>query len=392
MSETDRGVMVRFACPNCARPMQARAEYAGRKTRCPGCQHQLAIPGPNAEAAAPAARPPAGKASLLVGAGLAVLLLALGGAFAAWKLWPRGGGATAVQYASEDHDDFDLLPATAQALAVARVADLWQRPATQKALADRQKSDRRDLAAELEAAFGLSPGEVERLSLVLLNADESLGYGVVRTRQPYDGPKVLARLTGAAEKTHQGVSYYAGAAADGRPAAVCFAGRRVLIAGEEPGVRRAIELLRAPAKIGPLAGPIDQARSGKHHAVFAASPASGGTEELRQTPAAFLADIKTATGTLDVAAKAVYDVRLEMPDEARAKQVSAEIAKARKLVPFMLLALPLEPEQSKGVLKLLTALKVNQKGAEVTLRGEADEETAVALLVLALSQGRPAQP
>src|SRR5689334_6938922 len=36
--------MVRFAC-TCGKQMQARAEYAGRPTQCPGCGAEVLIPG-----------------------------------------------------------------------------------------------------------------------------------------------------------------------------------------------------------------------------------------------------------------------------------------------------------------------------------------------------------
>src|SRR5262249_6928881 len=139
MSQSDPSAMVRFNCPKCDRQMQARAEYAGRTTRCPGCQHQLPIPAPGAAATAPAPRG-GGRGGLGAGVVIGALLLVLAGALAAWKFWPRGG-AGGPGYVREEVDDRDLLPATAQALATLRLAELWQRPAVQKALEDLRKSE-----------------------------------------------------------------------------------------------------------------------------------------------------------------------------------------------------------------------------------------------------------
>src|SRR5262249_19851484 len=128
------------------------------------------------------------------------------------------------------------------------------------------------------------------------------------------------------ERAHQGLSYYVGTTPGQQVAAVCFASPLVVIVGREPGVHRAMDLLSAPVPQGPLAGAIELAR-GKSQGAFGAHPAAGGTKRLRQHhQRAFLADVKTARGTLDLAEKSSLDVRLEMPDEARAKKLRSTIS------------------------------------------------------------------
>src|SRR5579883_2809052 len=42
--------MVRFSC-SCGKQMQAKAEYAGKSVRCPGCQSPVVVPGDEEPAA-----------------------------------------------------------------------------------------------------------------------------------------------------------------------------------------------------------------------------------------------------------------------------------------------------------------------------------------------------
>ncbi len=41
--------LIKFPCPECDKPMQAKAEFAGRKVKCPSCQSAVAIPNPEEE-------------------------------------------------------------------------------------------------------------------------------------------------------------------------------------------------------------------------------------------------------------------------------------------------------------------------------------------------------
>src|SRR5262245_3278273 len=115
MPPTDRDAMVRFSCPKCDRQMQARTEYTGRLTRCPGCQHQLAIPDlTTGDKATPLRLPSGGRRGPLAILAVVVLVAALGGALAAWRLWPRDKGGPTIRledYVMAEVDDLALLPA-----------------------------------------------------------------------------------------------------------------------------------------------------------------------------------------------------------------------------------------------------------------------------------------
>jgi hypothetical protein len=383
MPQTDGDRMVRFSCPKCGRQMQARAEYTGRTTRCPGCQHQLAIPDLTAASPAPAPRAASGpsRAPRAALVGLAVVAL-LAGAVAAWRLWPRGADSPGV-------DDLALLPANAQAVMTLRVAEVLDRPAGRKALAQLREKGRAERATELERALGLRLADVERASVVVIDNDDELGYGVVKTARPYNRAGVLERLRGATEHTHRGQSYFAGQAGAGPITAAAFPGPRVVVLGPERGVQRALEVLAAPVAEGPLAPAIQLAR-GAPLGVIGLNPSAGKVEGLRREPAlAFLADVKSGVGTLEGGEKWVLDLRLAMPDEEGAERLRAKADGSLGPAQFMIrLMKPRGGRQAKGLEladKLLGDLKISREGAEVRGRVETDEETAAALVALAMS-------
>jgi hypothetical protein len=295
----------RLAC-TCGKQLWIPDEHAGRNVKCPNCGTSLVAPsGPTATSAVVRAAPPAAgpsgrswKPLLLLAL---VLLLLLGGAALTWWLFfHEGGGPT------REGDDLALVPANAQGFVCIHLADLWQTPAARKALEEIRLSRlEEDPAAQMERETGLRPEEVERLSLVGVDAARQIGWAVVRTRQPYDRRKVLACLHDHHEHVHQGQSYHLGTNAQGRVAAVHFAGTHVLVAGIEEAVKRCLDVATTPTMKGPLEGTIALAASPAHTAVAGAIPRSGPLERFKQKPVLnSLANAELFALTLDVSAKA----------------------------------------------------------------------------------------
>ncbi len=184
----------RMLC-DCGNQLRVSAHHAGRLVQCPVCGKSCLV---TIETLTASPRSIGDEAVLPAGSSctalpsarrkwrlpLAALLLALAVGAATWWLLFREDGR------AKDGDDMLLIPGNAQGFVSIRLADLWKTPAMQKAL---RTAD--NLAARMEAETGLRPEEVERLSGVIVDMDDRVGWLVVRTVEPYDMKKVLARLT-----------------------------------------------------------------------------------------------------------------------------------------------------------------------------------------------------
>jgi hypothetical protein len=186
--------MVRFSC-TCGKVMQAKAEFAGRSTRCPACQSTLTIPETGEATAGPTgirADRPAGKPTADVDedadgdeapvrrpgrkgrksqrkspwlwVGLAAgLLLLIGGGIGAF-FWLRGGKVAG---------EFALVPDDAAMFVSARVGDLWNLDLTKRLLKEAPvPPGQGDLAAQAEQKLGIAPTDVERATMVFMNLDD----------------------------------------------------------------------------------------------------------------------------------------------------------------------------------------------------------------------------
>jgi hypothetical protein len=379
---------VRLAC-TCGKQLWIPDEHAGRHVKCPTCGTSLVAPSAAAAPSAGADRPlvagPPGrfwKPLLLVG----LMVLLLGGGALAWWLFFREGSPL------REGDDLAMIPANAQGFVCIHLADLWRTPAAVKALEEIRNRDREeDPGARMERETGLRPDEVERLWLVGVDADRRIGWLVVRTRQPYDRKKVLACLRDHHEHVHQGQSYHLGMNAEGRQAAVHFAGSHVLAAGSEEGVKRCLDVAIAPPVKGPLEPVIALAASPAHTAVAGAIPRGGPLEKFKGMALLnSLAEAELFTMALDVSDKTIVNATARMAGEDEAKQLARVVNAFAGMGPFgrgLLLSTFLGRELAPlapALNKLVEQMKITQKGKELVATVTVEDGSSVAKALLSL--------
>jgi hypothetical protein len=392
--------MIRFACTDCGQTCQARPEFAGRNTRCPGCDRVLTIPSGTAtvaEAAETSPRPspflrterplpqPQGRSRfqeedqeqdeddrprrrrsikkksrtwLWLGLAGAALVLA-GGGVALWLLL-RGSVSS----------DFDLVPRDAQAFATVRVADLLKSPLGKKVM-DKLHQEIAAPLQEWQNKAGLALTDIDRVTVVLVDAEKQIFWIIVQTSKPIDRDKSLREVGNPAEKTHQGKKYYVKG-----DMSLTFIHNRLLVLGSEQGIQRCLGLPRKP-KSGPLDDALRAASKGKvqfaaggHLPPELASQARASLERQEGAKVwvekfAPLFDIRTIYLTAAVGEDIDYELTLTFPDSAKAKKGEAALndglSMIRGLLPFGRMALQ---QQGMAAKEVDDALAQAQKGLE----------------------------
>ncbi len=233
---TPAGTMISFRC-TCGQTMQARAEFAGRKTKCPSCGEVVPIPGKAGTAdklttapkkAAPAPPPPEaddreddedeapvrarrkrrparGSALPWVLAAVGVLLL-VGGGVGAFFLFRNKSPDTklaAQQQSEQPVADLDLIPGNAVGFVMVRLADVLRLEQVQKQLAESLKDapPGSDPLTQVQQATGSSLSDIDRVTVVLQDTQQGLNgiWVLVSATKPFD----QARLTAAVFKGQQ---------------------------------------------------------------------------------------------------------------------------------------------------------------------------------------------
>ena len=273
--------MIHFNCP-CGKALQARAEFAGRTTRCTACNAPVRIPGgadkappPDRPTGPPAAartvprererpraegRPTVPKPSALawVLAGVAVLLLAGSGGSLAW--WILRGATPATT------QDLAYVPADVQGFVSVRVADLWKSEALQKAVQD---EDVQKLAEQTKKHFGLGPADVERLTFAISDLEKREFILVLLTTEAYQKDDLVRKIEKSAgvkleEATARDKTYYT---VPGHDTALYFPQVRVIVVLDPKSIDHFLEVTPRQ-KDGRLAPALKQVASGKHHLVI----------------------------------------------------------------------------------------------------------------------------
>jgi predicted RNA-binding Zn-ribbon protein involved in translation (DUF1610 family) len=275
---------IRFSC-SCGKQMQARAEFAGRATRCPACGETLTIPGPNAargeararirtdKPAAPQTAPPAdddwededdrparqgkgqgkkkGSALPLILVGLLVFLLLAGGGGAAaiWYFWSNAGPIKMPGLnlqANKKPTDLDFVNTEAPYVISVRVGDLWNNT-TVKNLVDKgmqQLPPGQDPLAEMEKKIGMNPSQIERVTMVVKNPEQQIGWASIATTVPYDRDKILSNLTGTREVPYAGKTYQVGNTG-GEDIALYFPADTLVVVADDKGMKKFLDDLAA---------------------------------------------------------------------------------------------------------------------------------------------------
>jgi len=254
--------MVRFACEGCGQSCQALPEHAGKNTRCAHCGTVLVIPG--GEHGTDSRRADALQAERPLAPLVARADLGAGGP-RRWRSLRKsrkrtwivlagavlllGGGLALFLLRSGPSGDFDLVPRDAQGFVTVRMAALLQTPLGRDVRATLGAQALAPLE-EVARDVGVEVHDVERVTVVLADADRDIFWVILKTVGPCDRNRVL-RAEGRqfAEAEHVGKRYYRTGLV-----ACYFAGARVLVFGSEAGVRRCLE---QPKK--PRSGPLDEA-------------------------------------------------------------------------------------------------------------------------------------
>jgi len=323
---------IQFQCTKCNKPMQAKAEYAGKAVRCPGCQTAVKIPKPEEEDVAEAEeveeaeevveRPrariqsekPRPKPSKRLArdddddddevaeaeeveeaedaeeayeeddeeyednrprkkkkarGGMGVgLWIGIG----VGALLLIGGGVFAAMFffgGGSGSGDLALIPADAQGFGSIRVGDIWKLPQVLEAVKAVPKAPGNDPIAEAEGVMGIGIGDIDRATFVVKDFKSETFWAIISTSKPYDRKKLSEKMElDATERKHEGKTYLMSKL--GKGSAVHFASdKQLVLASNESGMKEALELATGKKKGG--GGPLANAIStagGKTHLVI----------------------------------------------------------------------------------------------------------------------------
>jgi len=377
----------------CGKPLSIPDDHAGRCITCPSCgaEHQATLSEvkPSHAVDKELRHPTPGGKGRVLALMVVFFLLLLGGAGGARWFFFRAATPTPAPPPQEG-DDLALIPANAQGFVCMRLADLWKTPAAQKGLKDARQRDptATDAAEKMDREIGLRHEAVERLTIVGVDADRQLGWIIARTLTPYSREKVLSRLKDGREQVHRGQSYFVGTGPEGKVLAIHFVGSRVLVAGNEEGVRRCLDFVAEGTMTGPLEPVIALAR-GTHTAVVGIYPAGGPLETVKANPALKgLAGVKLVSATMDVSENATGEGTAKMSSEEEAKKIVKTIDENRRLIQLGLSLAKLEGNVKAKVAAILAKVvekaKLAQKGDEVTAKATIDEGSTIAELLMTL--------
>jgi hypothetical protein len=367
---------------SCGKELRIFAHHAGKPMRCPACGVLLTIPSaPAAEGGAAGAGAAAATGAGLTGrralwpwvAGAAVVLL-LGAGLAWWLLGGAGG---------PEPSDLDFVPPDAAGFVRGRVAAIWQVEDARKMIEQARKvKPSEDPVAWLENNTGLRPDDLDRLTAVFADPDKHEVWFAVRTVKPYDRDALLGRLRDVGKEHYEGTPYFAGETKDGKVLGVYFAGKHVLVAGPEPGLRRCLKFRAGPRGSGPLDEALRRA-AGDDHVVGAYNPTPEQRERLAgrvpklikpvYTP---LSEARFATFWLNFDDSSQAEAKLTFADKAKAQQGrkaaqgGVRLAKLGLALARFRLPAGTDEKALDRLDKALDALKIEQQETDVTVRAE----------------------
>jgi hypothetical protein len=337
---------ITFQC-SCGQAMAAKTEHAGMKTKCPSCTSVVTIPGGAGartqiatSPAPPVARvkgppplddngdyydedeaPPRpsvkkrkkGSALPWILAGVAALLLVGGGTLTAILLLRGGGGA-----------DFDMIPGNAQGFVVVRVADLLNSELGKKIMAEAGKGGQGMTPAQIEEKIGVKLDDIERLIVVVADANQQLGWGVATLSKPVNREKLSASFEAQAEKVQHAGKTLEVFSKGGDRMALCYLSDTMVVAGPEAGVKSAVEMLGGKRPSGSLDDAIKKAQD-KHTIFVAGTPPPGTMQPLAANIPPQVSglkpvlDLQTAALAFDMGSQWSLELNLHYPDDAKAK-------------------------------------------------------------------------
>jgi Protein of unknown function (DUF1559) len=426
-AETSTPAPIHFECA-CGKQLQVKAEHAGKKIRCPGCQELVAVPAAvdtkerdedkksriSTERAKKPARPPGEPArvddedepdalddrdeeddrpgkkskkktrsSLWLWVGLtAGILVLVGGGIGAWLMFGSSGPSA----------ELALVPADAQGFVSVRVGELWGSKFVQDIVKQLPPEAKEQLTA-VEKEFNMTAGDIDRVTVVVQDGEKEVIWIVFTATKPYDRKKLLDKLgAGAKEQTHQGKAYHVKG-----DTALHFVDDKTLVTGPEVGIKACLDHIASPKKDGPLAGPIKEAKGKPHIVAGFALPdklMQKARQEFQGNPmaAGFLPLLDVQSGTL---ALTMSDKELELelgiayPDSSKAATAKKTLDDLKKMAESLLAAGKMggNPDQARLLNQIEKAMKdltINQSGSSVrvAMKGEIPGGSAIAIGLL----------
>ena len=291
--------------------------------------------------------------------------------------------------------DLAQVPADAVAFVTVRLGELWNQEAA-RAPREQLVKEYPQALEEWRTFVGLPPGDVERLTAVLLDitgGGDEFPLLYVGTAQPFDRTKVLADVApDAKEEKRNGHTLYTGPKGN----AVHFISDRAYLVGSAQTVRELLE--RSAAREAPLAGALKRA-AGKHAVVAAVNPApvvQRVGDNLPPQGEAFRPLFKTQLATLvvDLDGGVRGDLRLDFAREKDAREARDALQTGLNLARTGLAQTVKEAtREGAGLTKLADLLRqaetdlkdvaVRQDGARLEVAGQVKTALAPAAVALA---------
>jgi len=368
----------------CGNQLRVPEAHAGRRVQCPRCGAAQVVP-ERQPAAAPAPRPaghPGPRQRLWLLLLLVPLVLAL--AAAGWWFLHKDRRAAL-------DEDLSLIPADAPAFISIRLREILATPLGQEVLFGPPRVGRPgwfDFTTRVERATGLDPEEIERVSVVSVDLERRIGWGVLKTAEPYDAEKVRSVMRRTREASYQGKKYFTGNDWEEDPVALHFVSPTVLVISNEEGVKGCIAHSRSSSRGAKGAlSPVLALCDGSRHLVAGLNLTAAAREQIeRNADLAGLTDLRLVQLTGQVNTEAVFEARAQTASEERAKKAHGTVQTGITAASFYLFGLSLkggdQGKLAKLGTKLLGRLKVEQEGSDLTASLTADAATVSAALEL----------
>lgn len=305
-----------------------------------------------------------------------------------------------LPHPSQAAPDLRLVPADALGFVSVRVADLWNSDPV-KQVRSQLPPDMLQPVKEFEKNVGLSPADVERITVVLLAPPNEIETPLVMvvTAKPYDAAKLRSVIAPDAKEQKEGdLAYYS---LKGEKGVAHFASDRLFMFGPLKDVQRVTKLRDTPPKLtGYLNGALTRAAQ-PHILVAAIDP----TPLLRmaptdQMPEDFrpLLDMKFATVVIDLGKDLETSLQLHFADNDQAGKAEKSVTQGLAMAKGLVANAPGigDDESLKAVHKKMVAsmntIAVKQEGpsVEISWKEGGISTTMTALLVPAMAKVREA--
>jgi hypothetical protein len=314
---------------------------------------------------------------IIIGIVAAVLLL-LGGGVALLFLIRPGGGASA--------ELTQFIPGDGEGVVSFRASHLWRTPGFKDGflMGARMQPGAPDPVAKLQESTGLTPEEIDRVTVVLKTSTGGDGtWVIVETTGSIDQAKIKGKFQNPTDANHQNKTYTAGGMQGSvHRMAVYFATAKMAVFGSEGAVKMALDtaVKRTP---GPLDDAIALMSSGRH-VVAGFNPPPSAMTNLRNMAAnpqarqfAPLADFQSGTVTMNISSALDLEATLKFPGDPQAQAAKGAADKGLQAAQGMLVLMKgnVQPQDQAAFASFENALnniKVQQSGQKLTLTAKFD--------------------